>query len=250
MALTLGEFLHPLTRAKQRDLVLATMYYLERYESRDAITTADLRSAFAKAKHAKGKKIQHAAVLNLAVPYVHSTGKESGNLITWALTETGQKHVRDLLGLPAAEPDVEHDVGTLQALADKIVEANVRAYVEEAIVCLQFGALRASVVFLWTGAVSVLRDEIWKHGASSIDPAIKKYLTRAPTFKKKDDFAYVNDATLLLVAQDLAVIDKTQKQRLGEALDLRNGCGHPSKYSVGVKKVSSFIEDVVGIVWP
>jgi hypothetical protein len=82
-----------------------------------------------------------------------------------------------------------------------------------------------------------------------IAPLVKKHKASAPDFKKRDDFAYVNDAALLLVAQELAVIDKTQKQRLGEALDLRNGCGHPSKYSIGPKKVSGFIEDVVGIVW-
>jgi len=33
-----------------------------------------------------------------------------------------------------------------------------------------------------------------------------------------------------------------------EALDLRNRCGHPTNYRPGVKRVSSFIEDVVGIV--
>jgi hypothetical protein len=47
----------------------------------------------------------------------------------------------------------------------------------------------------------------------------------------------------------LAVVDKTQKHRLQKALDLRNSCGHSSKYSVGEKKVSAFIEDVVGIIW-
>lgn len=78
---------------------------------------------------------------------------------------------------------------------------------------------------------------------------IKGHRPKASDFKKKDDFAYVNDATLLQVAQDLGVIDKTEKQRLGEALDLRNSCGHPSKYTAREKKVSAFIEDVIGIVW-
>ena len=51
------------------------------------------------------------------------------------------------------------------------------------------------------------------------------------------------------MAQDLGLFDKAEKTTLGEALDLRNRCGHPSKYVPGVKKVSSFIEDVVGIVF-
>jgi hypothetical protein len=36
---------------------------------------------------------------------------------------------------------------------------------------------------------------------------------------------------------------------LEEALNLRNRCGHPTKYRPGEKKVSSFIEDVAGIVF-
>ena len=248
MALSLGEFLHPLAKAGQRDLILATMYYLELYEDMDAMTSADIKTAFTRAKHTKGKKIAHAAVLSQALPYVDPKGKD-GNRITWALTDTGKKCVRELLDLPAAEPDVEHDVGTLEAVAAKIADEDVRSYVEEAIKCLRFGALRAAVVFLWTGAVGVLRDDVWKQGVKSVAPLVAKHASRAPVFKKKEDLAYVNDAALLLIAQELGVLDKTQKERLKEALDLRKGCGHPSRYKVREKKVSGFIEDVVGIVW-
>jgi hypothetical protein len=34
-----------------------------------------------------------------------------------------------------------------------------------------------------------------------------------------------------------------------QALDLRNQCGHPSNYRPGHKKVSAFIEDLIGIVF-
>lgn len=192
--------------------------------------------------------MSHAAVLNQAAPYVESPGKDGRNVL-WGLTTTGADRVRELLGLPVAEPEIEHDVGTLQALASRVKDDNARGYIEESIRCLRADALRAAVVFLWTGAVAVMRDQIWTHGALTIDAAIKAHSPKARDFSKKGDFAYVNDATLLQVAQDLGVLDKTEKQRLGEALDLRNGCGHPTKYSPGVKKASAFIEDVVGIVW-
>lgn len=249
MALSIGEFLHPLNRASQRDLVLAAMYYLARYESKAEVTTADIEGAFKRAKHTKGRKIQYAAVLNQAVPFVESPGTKEGRHLRWSLTRQGEERVRDLLDLPAAEPEIEHDVGTLQALAATITDANVRGYVEEALTCLHFGALRAAVVFLWTGAVATLREDVWTASPRTIDAAIKKRNPKARTFAKKGDFAYVKDETLLEVAQDLNVVDKTEKQRLKEALDLRNGCGHPTKYSPGAKKASAFVEDVVGIVW-
>jgi hypothetical protein len=249
MALSIGEFLHPLKKASQRDLVLAAMYYLARYESKDAVTTADIKSAFVRAQHSCGRRIQYAAVLNQAAPYVESPGTKEGRHLLWSLTSSGSERVRELLGLPAAEPEIEHDVGTLQTLVSAISDNNARGYIEESIKCLRADALRASVVFLWTGAVAVLRDRVWLYGATAIDSAIKAHNPKARAFSKKGDFAYVNDATLLQVAQDLGALDKTEKQRLGEALDLRNGCGHPTKYSPGVKKASAFIEDVVGIVW-
>lgn len=247
--MTLVEFLHPLKKVPQRDQVLAFLYYLRRYQNRPHATTADIKDGFKKAKHTRMAKVNHAAVLNQAAPYVESPGaKENGRLL-WSLTDTGEKRVRELLDLPTAEPELEHDVGTLEVLSARIDDEQIRTYVQEGVKCLQVGALRASVVFLWTGAVATLREKVWSSGARAIDAAVKVHNPRAPDFKKKDDFAYVRDATLLQIAQDLSVIDKTEKQRLAEALDLRNGCGHPTKYSPGVKKVSGFIEDVAGIVF-
>jgi hypothetical protein len=66
---------------------------------------------------------------------------------------------------------------------------------------------------------------------------------------QKADFANVSDADLLQIAQDFEVVDKNEKTMLGQALDLRNSCGHPVKYRPGEKKVSSFIEDVLQIVF-
>lgn len=226
------------------------MYYLHRYENRETVTTADINAAFTKAKHTKGRRIQYAAVLNRAVPFVHApVGKVEGERLAWALTDTGNRHVRGLLDLPSAEAEVEHDVGTLERLAATIKQEAVRTYVDEGITCLKVGALRAATVFLWTGAAMTLRDKVWVNGAPAIDAVLKTHNPKARGFTKKEDFAYVRDADLLQVAQDLSVLDKSEKTVLGQALDLRNQCGHPVKYNPGVKKVSAFVEDVVGIVW-
>jgi hypothetical protein len=104
-------------------------------------------------------------------------------------------------------------------------------------------------VFLWTGAVSSIRDLLWVQGAPAIEAALQVRNPRAK-FKKKADFENVKDSELMQIAQDFEIYDKSQKKRLGEALDLRNDCGHPVKYRPGEKKVASFIEDLIGIVWP
>jgi hypothetical protein len=45
-------------------------------------------------------------------------------------------------------------------------------------------------------------------------------------------------------------LDKAERNTLEDGLNLRNKCGHPNKYDPGIKKASSFIEDVTGIIFP
>ena len=86
-------------------------------------------------------------------------------------------------------------------------------------------------------------------GRSCLNSALQKHDPKAKHVSKIDDFAAIKDGTTLLACRELAIIDKGQWQTLGEALRLRNSCGHPTRYRPGLKKASSFIEDVVGIVF-
>ena len=124
-----------------------------------------------------------------------------------------------------------------------------RGYIEEAIACLRAVALRAAVVFLWTGAVRALQDAALAKGTTALNAAIQKHDPKARNVSKIDDFAYIKDKVLLLACGELGLLDKGQRGTLEEALNLRNRSGHPTKYKPGAAKVASFIEDVVGIVW-
>ncbi len=100
-----------------------------------------------------------------------------------------------------------------------------------------------------TGAIRTLQEAAFTKHHAILNPAIAKHDPKARPVNKLEDFAYIRDATMLLALQELGILDKGEKTTLGEALDLRNSCGHPTKYVPGVKKASSFIEDVMGIVW-
>ena len=247
--MTLVDFLHPLRGSSQRNLVLGTMYYLKRYKEREAVTASEVKAALTAAKIPKAKRINVNNVVNRAAPLVHSPGGKENGALLFALTDSGEKYVRELLSLPSAEPEVEHDVTTLSALLARITDEDVRGYVEEAITCLRFGALRASVVFLWAGAVRTLHMAALTKGEATVNTAIQKLDGKARVVKTADDFAWIKDRTFLDAAPDMGILDKTQKGTLVGALDLRNSCGHPTKYHPGPKKVSAFIEDVVGIVF-
>jgi hypothetical protein len=109
--------------------------------------------------------------------------------------------------------------------------------------------LRACVVFVWTAAAREVQTNMMTKGSTAVTAAVQKHDPKARSINKIDDFAYVKEAVQLLAAMGLGLLDKSQKDTLEEALDLRNRFGHPSKYKPGVKKVSAFVEDVTSILF-
>src|SRR6266566_8514862 len=244
--MTLVEFLAPLQRGTHQDRVAAVLYYAERYEQKPSLTVEEIRSRLTRARVPRAARINVADVLAKSGAHIDSVG-ERGRQKLWALTDTGRKAVRTKLGLPEADAEVEHDVGTLETTISKVSDPDVKDYLAEAVKCLQVGALRACVVFVWSGAVRTIQDEMLTHGAAAVTAAVQKHDPKARAVSTIDHFAYVRDDVTLLAAQDLGVLDKNEKDTLKEALGLRNRSGHPGKYRPGAKKVSSFIEDVASI---
>ncbi len=240
--MTLTEFLHPLRRSSKPEQVQAALYYLKHHEGRDALRVREIRAVLVQAGVPRARGANIAQALVRSAPRVHQI--EDG---FWALTSTGEDYVRQRLSI-GTDTRADADIGSLETLARGIADEATRGYVNEAVECLQVGARRAAVVFLWSGAVAAIRNEVWTHGPRQIEAALQRLNPKAK-FRKKDDFSAVKDIQLLTVAQELGIYDKSEKKHLQVALDLRNDCGHPVKYRPGEKKVSSFIEDVVGIVF-
>ena len=246
--MTLVEFLHPLKSSGIREICLAGMYFHERIENGEPVTVEGLRALIKRARVPKADKLNLADILAKSAPYVETVRKQ-GNRFVWRLTSSGQEHVRALLGLPSKDIEIENDVSSLSRLLSSISDADVVDYLCEAIRCLQVDALRATVVFLWAGAVKKLRDDAFGCGAHNVTSAVAKFDPKAKPINKVDDLVLVKESVLLLALQELGLADKNQRTVLEDCLDLRNKCGHPGKYKVGEKKVSSFVEDLIGIVF-
>jgi hypothetical protein len=246
--MTLVEFLSPVRDAPHRERVLAVLYYKDRYEGESALTVEQVRVALKNARAPGWSKVNVPDVLLRSAHLVDTPGTV-GSKRLWSLTTTGLEHVRQKLGLPVADVEVEHDVGTLEQVARTIIETEIRDYVNEAVLCLKAGALRASVVFLWSGTVREIQTRLLTHPVAALNASLKRHDPKARDVTKLDHFAYIKDSHTLLAAQDLGILDKNERETLEEALDLRNRSGHPGKYKPGPKKVSSFIEDIVSIVF-
>src|SRR4051794_5289841 len=104
------------------------MYYLKRYKDRESVTAPEVKTAMVGTKLVK-KSINVNQVINKSAPYVQTSGGKEDGALLFELTDSGVKYVRELLGLPLAEPEVEHDVMTLTNLVSKIGDEDVRGYV-------------------------------------------------------------------------------------------------------------------------
>lgn len=247
--MTLVEFLTPLSKRTHQDRILAVLYYRERYGQKSALTVDEVRQGLRSARVNGWAKVNVANVLRKSGPLVDTSGLH-GKKLLWNLTDSGREHLRKLLGLPKADVEIEHDVGTLEGLVSKLTDTDVRHYLEEAVKCLQVGALRACTVFVWVAAIRTIQSNMMVKGSAAVTGAVQKHDSKARNVRSLDDFAYVKDATILLAAQELGILDKSQKDILTDALNLRNRCGHPGKYRPGVKKVSAFVDDILSIVFP
>lgn len=246
--MTLVEFVAPLTKGTHQDRILAVLYFRERYEQKTALTVEEIRQGLKSGRCKGWAKVNVADVLSKSGPLA-DTAAVQGRRHLWNLTDSGREHVRKILGLPKANVDVEHGVGTLEDLVATLPNPDVRDYLKEALKCLQVDALRACVVFVWSAAIRAIQTELIAKGSAAVTSTLQKHDPKARAIGTVDDFAHVKDATTLLLAKDLGILDKNEKDTLTDALNLRNRCGHPGKYRPGVKKVSAFVEDVASVMF-
>lgn len=179
---------------------------------------------------------------------VHSPGKEqAANL--WQLTQTGRARIRNALNLPEVQTVLHAEAQAIQQAAGLAKNPDIASFLEEAAKCVEVGALRAAIVFAWIGGVRVIQERMISKGEANVQAALKKHDPKGRSVKSIDDFAYYKESTQLLAAQELGVLDKSQRETLENCLKERNKCGHPGKYEPGKKKAAAVLEDLLQVAF-
>lgn len=245
----LVEFLTPVKSHKRETLALSVLYWFEQYGDRSSMTAAEIKAAFSQARLTGTSKVNVPDVLSKAGPKVDVVGNSEGGAKLWGLTETGRRVVREVHGLPDHQPEIQHGVQDLKVVVAKVSDQDAREFLEEAILCVSVGALRAAIVFVWVAAIAEVKARVWAAGPRAVNGSIQSRNPNAKKLSRHDDLLKVQEVEILQVAQDVGVLDKSQHTILKQALDTRNQCGHPNKYRPGVAKVRSVIEDLAGVLW-
>ena len=121
-------------------------------------------------------------------------------------------------------------------------------YLLEAVKCLDAGAYRAGIIFIWNYAIRNIHHKLLTHSLNSLNQAISRHVNNAKQITTEDDFAFIKESVVLMVTVDLGVFDKNQKKVLEDCLGIRNSCGHPGKYFPTQAKAKAFIEDIINIL--
>jgi hypothetical protein len=244
---TLSELLETVSSPSNKQRVVAVLYHAALYNPGQLLTAEGIKGALQHARIAGATRMNVFDVLAKCGGLVDSKRDEGGRRV-WKLTKSGETYAQTIFGQTAPHQQLP-DLKALTSTYGSVKDEHARQYVEEALVCLGVGALRAAVVFLWTGAMCELHNVLLKADRAELNRVLAAHDPKSRTIKLMDDFAYVRDSNAILAAQGLGIIDKGQRQALEEGLQLRNRCGHPTQYRPGINKVVAFAEDVASILF-
>lgn len=181
---------------------------------------------------------------NVSGELAKAKGQAARTAKGWELTKAGKERVVALAGPLLGNPAVEA-AHHLRGASATLKSTATRAFVDEAIACLEAQFLRAAVVLSWIGAVSLLYDHVVAHHLAGFNAEASRRDPKWKSAKTSDDLSRMKEFDFLNVLEALSILGKNVRKELQNALDLRNGCGHPNSLVLGPARVASHIETLI-----
>lgn len=147
---------------------------------------------------------------------------------------------------------------TLRKLVQPVADPALLKYLDESIRCAETNCVRASVVLAWCAVAHMMQTKLISLGLATLNAEFAKMkadkglmfrtFTKDYTFSTNPDVQEAADAHLILLCRFLTYLDDTQYKHLRAALDLRNGCGHPTGYQPDPVKLQAYYADITQLV--
>jgi hypothetical protein len=158
----------------------------------------------------------------------------------------------DYGGTEVADAERESPAAALDSLEEavKCAPADYRPYLEEAVGCYRNGLYRAAILMVWSAVIQHLHATVGAHrgGIGQLEKANKARFGAMKKYrqvKKQDDLSYLGEKDFIWAAEDAGVFNRNARKLLHERLDLRNLCGHPTRYTPGREETVIFIESLL-----
>lgn len=183
------------------------------------------------------RKWNLASILIKAKPYVLRF--DDG----WMLSPEGKDRVASILSSPGS---TKKTAQVLRKELAKIADPCTKAFIEEAVSCLEHDLKRAAVVFSWAGAVSLLYDHVLKNRIAEFNAEAVRRDPKWRSAKTKDDLARMKESDFLDILAAISMMGKNAKEHLkNTCLNIRNSCGHPNSFKLGKHTVEAHLEALV-----
>jgi len=147
---------------------------------------------------------------------------------------------------------------TLRKLVQPIADPELLKYLDESIRCAEKNCVRASVVLAWCAVAHMVHKKLTSLGIATLNAEFARMkadkglmfrtFTKDYVFSTDPDVQEAADAHLILLCRFLTYLDDTQYKHLKGALDLRNGCGHPTGYQPDPVKLQAYYADITQLV--
>jgi hypothetical protein len=147
---------------------------------------------------------------------------------------------------------------SLRKLTASILDPALVRYLDESIRCAEANCVRGSVVLAWCAVAFRIHEKLTSMGLPQLEGELDKMrLDQGMMFKQfnrsykistKLDVQEIPDAHLILLSRFLTYLDDTEYKHLKSALDLRNGCGHPTGYQPDPVKLQAYFADITQLV--
>lgn len=160
-----------------------------------------------------------------------------------------QRHMREKLSKKlGAEKVTAQTSATLRGLEHKMPEGGAKEFLKETIDCFEAGANRATITMAWILAMDHLFNYILKHKLAEFNVVLANNTDRSIKIKaitQRDDFTEMKESKFIELCRAAKIISNDVRKILGQKLDTRNSCAHPSGVTISKTKAIDFVEDIV-----
>jgi hypothetical protein len=159
----------------------------------------------------------------------------------WEITRDGREYL-STLGIVQVAHGVAQVATDLRAFLDKITNAEVRSFVEEAICCYESQLFISAIVMSWLAAIAVLHRHVLAAHLPAFNAEASRVDARWRAAVTTDDLGRMKESDFLDRLAAISVLGRNTKAQLVQALNLRNTCGHPSSHKVSANTAAAHIE--------
>ena len=221
-----------------RDLVRADKLLLTLHAVGDVQTVRQIKASCKSAGFKVPQSWNVSSILSATKGQAINTGQG------WELTDKGRTHL-ETLGVEITNLVPKEKANELRELIEKLKNDEDKEYLNEAILCIEYGLNKAAVVMTWSAAMYFLKKEVVKNYLNDFNAEAAKVNPKGRTAKTSDDLGLMRERDFLDRLANISLIGKDVKQQLQECLSLRNSCGHPNSLKVEKLKVASFVETLI-----